>query len=154
MWDITSSNHILLSEIIMTVGVQRVLGSLLFLMRFKKFKSSQKCAFLTHHPPHSPDNDHPHNSIHEDHWFPNTSSLLGSRATWSSVPLEVHMVPLSVVDLLVDGPGLGGAWAHVQQQVQVAVQHLDGKEVHLQHGRQQPQQQRKHHVGGLGRMTQ
>lgn len=42
------------------------------------------------------------------------------------------MVPLAVVDLLVHCPGLGGPRAHIQQQVQVAVQHLDGKEVHLE----------------------
>lgn len=41
------------------------------------------------------------------------------------------MIPLSVVDLPVDGLGLGGSRAHVQQQVQVAVQHLDGEEIHL-----------------------
>uniref|UniRef100_A0A4W4FJ78 Uncharacterized protein n=1 Tax=Electrophorus electricus TaxID=8005 RepID=A0A4W4FJ78_ELEEL len=42
------------------------------------------------------------------------------------------VVPLAVVDLLVDRPRLGGARAHVQQQIQVSVQHLDGEEVHLQ----------------------
>ena len=40
------------------------------------------------------------------------------------------MVPLPVVDLLVEGACLGSARAHVQQEVQVALQHLDGEEVH------------------------
>lgn len=42
------------------------------------------------------------------------------------------MVPFAIIDLLIDGPGLRGARAHVQQQVQVAVQHFDSKEVHLE----------------------
>lgn len=42
------------------------------------------------------------------------------------------MVPLAVIDLLIDCPGFGGSRAHIQQQVQVTVQHLDGKEVHLE----------------------
>ena len=42
------------------------------------------------------------------------------------------MVPLPIVDFPVDRPGLGGAGAHVQQQVEVPVQHLNGKEVHLE----------------------
>lgn len=41
------------------------------------------------------------------------------------------MVPLAVIDLLVDCPGLCGSRAHVQQQVQMAIQHLDSKEVHF-----------------------
>uniref|UniRef100_F6UHY5 Uncharacterized protein n=1 Tax=Ornithorhynchus anatinus TaxID=9258 RepID=F6UHY5_ORNAN len=43
------------------------------------------------------------------------------------------MVPLSVVDLLLQDLDLDGARAHVQQQVEVTVQHLDGEEVHLDH---------------------
>lgn len=42
------------------------------------------------------------------------------------------MVPLAVIHLLIDCPGLCGSRAHVQQQVQMAVQHLNGKEVHLE----------------------
>lgn len=42
------------------------------------------------------------------------------------------MVPLAVVDLLIDSPGFGGSRAHIQQQVQVAIKHLNGKEVHLE----------------------
>ena len=42
------------------------------------------------------------------------------------------MVPFAVIDFLVDRLGLCGSRAHVQQQVQMAVQHLDGKEVHLE----------------------
>lgn len=42
------------------------------------------------------------------------------------------MIPLSVIDLLVHGESFGGARAHVQQQVEMAVQHLDGKEVNLE----------------------
>lgn len=61
-----------------------------------------------------------------------TSELWGSCVcTWTSVPLEVHMIPFSVVDLSVDSLGLGGPWTHVQQQVEVPVQHLDGKKIHL-----------------------
>uniref|UniRef100_A0A3B1J3K7 Uncharacterized protein n=2 Tax=Astyanax mexicanus TaxID=7994 RepID=A0A3B1J3K7_ASTMX len=43
------------------------------------------------------------------------------------------MVPFSIIDLLVHSLGLGGARAHVQQEIEVSVQHLNGKEVHL-HG--------------------
>lgn len=42
------------------------------------------------------------------------------------------MVPLAVIDFLIDCPGLRGSRAHVQQQVQMAIQHLNGKEVHLE----------------------
>uniref|UniRef100_A0A3Q3F696 Uncharacterized protein n=1 Tax=Labrus bergylta TaxID=56723 RepID=A0A3Q3F696_9LABR len=42
------------------------------------------------------------------------------------------VVPLSIIDLLIDRPGLCGSRAHIQQQVKMAVQHLDGKEVHLE----------------------
>lgn len=42
------------------------------------------------------------------------------------------MVPLAVIDFLIDCPGFCGSGAHVQQQVQVAIQHLNGKEVHLE----------------------
>lgn len=42
------------------------------------------------------------------------------------------MVPLAVIDFLINRLGLRGSGAHVQQQVQVAVQHLNGKEVHLE----------------------
>lgn len=41
------------------------------------------------------------------------------------------MVPLSIIYFLVDRPGFGGSRAHIQQQVQMAIQHLDGKEIHL-----------------------
>lgn len=51
--------------------------------------------------------------------------------TWSSVTLKVHMVPLAIVDFLIDRLGFCSSWAHVKQQVQVALQHLNGKEVHL-----------------------
>uniref|UniRef100_A0A3B5KM80 Uncharacterized protein n=1 Tax=Takifugu rubripes TaxID=31033 RepID=A0A3B5KM80_TAKRU len=40
------------------------------------------------------------------------------------------VVPLSIIDFLVDRPGFGGSRAHIQQQVQMAIQHLDGKEIH------------------------
>lgn len=41
------------------------------------------------------------------------------------------MVPFPVINLFVDRSCFGGARAHVQQQVQMSVQHLDGKEVHF-----------------------
>lgn len=41
------------------------------------------------------------------------------------------MVPLSIIDFLVDRPGFGSSGAHIKQQVQMAVQHLNGKEVHF-----------------------
>lgn len=41
------------------------------------------------------------------------------------------MVPLSIIDFLVDRPGFGGSRAHIQQQVQMAIQHFNGKEIHL-----------------------
>uniref|UniRef100_A0A4W6E523 Uncharacterized protein n=1 Tax=Lates calcarifer TaxID=8187 RepID=A0A4W6E523_LATCA len=42
------------------------------------------------------------------------------------------MVPLAVIDFLVDCLSLCGSRAHVQQQVQMTIQHLNGKEVHLE----------------------
>lgn len=42
------------------------------------------------------------------------------------------MVPLPIIDFLIDRPGLCCSRAHVQQQEQMAIQHLDGKEVHLE----------------------
>uniref|UniRef100_A0A8C1YBN9 Uncharacterized protein n=1 Tax=Cyprinus carpio TaxID=7962 RepID=A0A8C1YBN9_CYPCA len=42
------------------------------------------------------------------------------------------VVPFPIIDFFVDGTGFGGARAHVKQKVQVAVQHLNGKEIHLQ----------------------
>uniref|UniRef100_A0A673MFJ4 Uncharacterized protein n=1 Tax=Sinocyclocheilus rhinocerous TaxID=307959 RepID=A0A673MFJ4_9TELE len=42
------------------------------------------------------------------------------------------VVPFPVVYFFVDGTGFGGARAHVEQKVQVAVQHLNGEEIHLQ----------------------
>lgn len=51
--------------------------------------------------------------------------------TSSSIPLDVYMVPGSIVDLVLGGFDLDGPGAHVQQEVQATVQQLDGKEVHL-----------------------
>ncbi|KAJ0005079.1 hypothetical protein NQD34_011293, partial [Periophthalmus magnuspinnatus] len=42
------------------------------------------------------------------------------------------VVPLSVVHLLVDRFRLGSPRAHVQQQIQMSIQHLNGKEVHFE----------------------
>lgn len=42
------------------------------------------------------------------------------------------MVPFPIIDLFVDGTGFRGARAHVEQKVQVAIQHLYGEEIHLQ----------------------
>lgn len=63
--------------------------------------------------------------------FNSNTLAVGGERTWASIPLEVHMVPLPVIDFAVDGLGLGGSRAHVQQQVKVAVQHFNGKEIHL-----------------------
>uniref|UniRef100_A0A4W6FI51 Uncharacterized protein n=1 Tax=Lates calcarifer TaxID=8187 RepID=A0A4W6FI51_LATCA len=41
------------------------------------------------------------------------------------------VIPFSVIDLPVDGLGLGGSRTHVKQQVQVSIQHLNGEEIHL-----------------------
>uniref|UniRef100_A0A3B1J7H7 Uncharacterized protein n=2 Tax=Astyanax mexicanus TaxID=7994 RepID=A0A3B1J7H7_ASTMX len=42
------------------------------------------------------------------------------------------VVPFPIIHLLVDGPSLGGARTHIKQQIQMAVQHLNGEEVHLE----------------------
>uniref|UniRef100_A0A3B3THT6 Uncharacterized protein n=1 Tax=Poecilia latipinna TaxID=48699 RepID=A0A3B3THT6_9TELE len=41
------------------------------------------------------------------------------------------MVPFTIIDFFIDCFGLRGSRAHIQQQVQMAVQHLNGKEVHF-----------------------
>ncbi|CAG5928290.1 unnamed protein product [Menidia menidia] len=47
------------------------------------------------------------------------------------VPLDVHVVPGAIVDFGLGGFDFDGPGAHVQQQVQPAIQQLHGEEVHL-----------------------
>lgn len=52
--------------------------------------------------------------------------------TFPPFPLEIHMAPLPVIDLLVAGLQLCFSRAHINQQVQIPVQQLHGKVISLQ----------------------
>lgn len=52
--------------------------------------------------------------------------------TFPSFPLEIHMAPFPVVDLLVAGLQLCFSRAHINQQVQIPIQQLHGKVISLQ----------------------
>uniref|UniRef100_A0A8C8STH0 Uncharacterized protein n=1 Tax=Pelusios castaneus TaxID=367368 RepID=A0A8C8STH0_9SAUR len=59
------------------------------------------------------------------------ASRAGEQLTFAPVALEVHVAPLAIIDLLVAGSHLDATRAHVQQQVEVAIQQLHGKVVSL-----------------------
>ncbi len=52
--------------------------------------------------------------------------------TFPPFPLEIHMAPFPVIDLLVAGLQLCLPGAHINQQVQIPVQQLHGKVISLQ----------------------
>lgn len=52
--------------------------------------------------------------------------------TFPPFPLEIHMAPFPVIDLLVAGLQLCFSGAHVNQQVQIPVQQLHGEVISLQ----------------------
>ena len=55
-----------------------------------------------------------------------------SPLTFPPFPLEIHVAPFPVIDLLVAGLQLCFSRAHINQQVQVPVQQLHGKVISLQ----------------------
>uniref|UniRef100_A0A3Q1K7D1 Uncharacterized protein n=1 Tax=Anabas testudineus TaxID=64144 RepID=A0A3Q1K7D1_ANATE len=42
------------------------------------------------------------------------------------------VVPIAIINLLINGLGLCGSRAHIQQQVEMSIQHLNSKEIHLE----------------------
>uniref|UniRef100_A0A8C9SG15 Uncharacterized protein n=1 Tax=Scleropages formosus TaxID=113540 RepID=A0A8C9SG15_SCLFO len=52
--------------------------------------------------------------------------------TLAALPLEVDVTPLAIVDLLVAGLHLDAAGAHVHEQVEEAIEQLDGEVVGLE----------------------
>lgn len=58
----------------------------------------------------------------------NTTPVL----TFPPLPLEIHMAPFAVIDLLVAGLQLCFSRAHIDQQVQIPVQKLHGEVIGLQ----------------------
>lgn len=49
--------------------------------------------------------------------------------TFAPIPLEVHVAPLAIIDLAARRPQLDAPRAHVQQEVEVAIQQLHGEVV-------------------------
>jgi len=61
-----------------------------------------------------------------------TSWQFKAALTFPPFPLEIHMAPIPVVDLLVAGFQLCFPRAHIDQQVQIALQQLHGEVIGLQ----------------------
>lgn len=59
-------------------------------------------------------------------------SFLNKSLTFSTLPLEIHMAPVPVIDLFVTGLELRFTGPHIDQQVQIPIQEFHGKVIGLQ----------------------